>query len=651
MRSLFGNRFSLSFYLFIFLMIIYSVLRVGFYLINNEFFTEATTGNIIHAFLLGLRFDASAILMINLPLLILFNIPFPIGKIKYGTVFLFYLFCLTNLTGIGLNIADFGYYPTIQRRLLYEPYTAIGDTIRMIPGLLKNYAHLILGLILSIAGFIFLTNKLIKRIYRTDEVPFKYPRAIISLVLLIVLSIIGIRGGLQLKPIRHTNAFFTDNRPLGFLALNSTYTVVRSLFQYSLPDFNLIPENEARSIIEKMCKSADERMLDSNYPFLRRKLPVNSILKKNIVIFIMESWSAEYIGSISGKKTFTPFFDSLSKQGILFTNFLASGQRSIEAVPSILASLPAIFPNSIIGSRSEINKVRGLGSILAEHSYITSFHHGALHGSMGFDAFVTQIGFQNYFGKEDFEGYADSLFDGTWGIYDEPFFIDATKKFNTFKEPFCSVVFSLSSHDPFHVPSSFVKKANNGQKETDYEKSIRYSDYSLGMFFNFARKQKWFENTVFLFTADHTLYTTRNDVFSSFHVPFLIYAPGLVTPQINPTVGTHADILPTLLDLLNIPTDHASMGKSLLDSSKEGFGITTFFPIFLYFSDSALYVDDLEKKRQYFSPFSNSAIENNTFETHIEESDILQRKLKAYIQSVSKAVNKDLIYKNSVKRN
>lgn len=600
--------------------------------------------DIIKAFIIGLRFDASAILIINIPVIFLYTFPVNLEKIKYSYLVIFILFCFLNLIGIALNIADFGYYSTIQRRLTFEPFTAIDDTIRMIPALFHNYLHLIIALIASIFIFIFFFMKFFKWIgYK--ESGFSYKKSFSFFSLLIILSVIGIRGGLQLKPIRQTNAFFNDNRSLGYLALNSTYTVLRSYFQYTLPEFNFYHKKDLITNIQNLVYSQNEKFFDTNYVFMREKVPPKKLTKKNIVIFIMESWSAQYIGSITNGKSFTPFFDSLANNGILFTNFLANGQRSIEAVPAILASIPAVFPKSFIGSRVETNKIRGLGSILKEYGYTTSFHHGALEGSMGFDGFVPSAGFDYYFSKEDFENYSDTLDDGTWGIYDEPFFIDAAKKINRFNKPFCSVLFSLTSHDPFKIPDYRKSLFKEYHFENEYELAISYSDYALKKFFEFAKKQPWFENTIFIITADHTLYTSRNDIFSSFNVPFLIYDPSKFFNKKISKVGSHVDILPTILDLLSIKTIHSSMGSSLLDESKNGFAVTTFYPSFLIFANNDLFVSDFDKKIQYFENFRDTKPNKNIYTKDLFRPKELERMLKTYLQAVSQSVNHDLIYK------
>lgn len=634
-----------TWWMFFYLMVVYSLLRIVFYFVNHAFYTNSTLTDILKAFFYGLRFDVAALLMINFPIILLYNFPLKLEKVKSIRIIFFILFCLINLLGIGLNIADLGYYPTIQRRLLFEPFTALPDLIRMLPGLVNNYLSLILFFVIFLTVFVYLSFILIRRIKKLQAISFSYVKSTIAFVLMILISIIGIRGGLQLKPIRQTNAFFSDDRPLGYLVLNSTYTVLRSYFQSTFPEYNFYSDDESKKIVEEMIKSKDETLIDPSFPFLRKKESSGKMIKKNIIIFIMESWSGQYIGSVTGGKSCTPFFDSIAKEGLLFTNYVSTCQRSIEAIPSILASLPALFPSSIIGSRTETNKIRGLGSIMKEKGYATSFHHGAESGSMGFDGFVPISGFDNYYSKATFEGYADSLYDGEWGIFDEPFFLDAAKKIGRFDKPFCSVIFSLSSHDPLSIPQYRRQLFEKYSSETKFQIALRYSDFSLGKFFEFAKKQSWFNNTVFIITGDHTSYTTRNNLFAAYNVPLLLYAPGLINPKVDSRIGSHIDILPTILDLLNISTVHSSMGKSLLDNNLPDIAFNTLYPIFICFSPTGIFTDDLEKRKQFFPDFRKTTQEDDVAASSEEIYKPIQKMMRAFIQTCSRAINNDAVYK------
>ncbi|MEW6655038.1 MAG: hypothetical protein AB1394_16435, partial [Bacteroidota bacterium] len=267
-RNIFQTNFIISFWIFLFMLAVYTVLRAGFFLYNSDFYQDIPANQILRAFVYGIRFDIAALLMINLPVLILFNLPFKFYTVKFYRHFFFVLFCIFNLLGIGLNIADYAYYPTIQRRLLFEPFTETLDLIRMAPGLFKNYAPLILAFFLFAALFVWVALKVSKLVEKKTLKQFSYWRASVSLALIILFVVTGIRGGLQLKPIRQTNAFFSDSKPLGYLVLNSTYSVIRCYFQYTFPDYYFYSNDEASSIVTELIKSVDEEMLDKNYPFL-----------------------------------------------------------------------------------------------------------------------------------------------------------------------------------------------------------------------------------------------------------------------------------------------------------------------------------------------------------------------------------------------
>lgn len=641
----FMSRVKINLVLFLILLILYSIFRIIFLGANHDFFLRINQTEILKSFLLGIRFDIAAVLMVNLPVLVLFNLPINSLKYKVIRVSLFIIFCLLNLTAFSLVFADWGYFPTTQKRMSFEIYSMLPDIIRMIPGLLHNYALLMIVYICFAILFIILTLKAVKSIYNHSETQLSLFKSTSWFVIVILFLIIGIRGGLQLKPIRINNAFFSDKKVLGYLTLNTPYSVLRSYFQYTLPQYEFMPARNAALITQAMLKADNEVLLDSNYIFLRQKKFDEKITKKNIVIFIMESWSAKFIGSITGGKTYTPFFDSLAQHGILFTKFLANGQRSIEAVPSILASLPAIFPQSIIGSRAEVSTVRGLGSILSEYNYTNSFHYGAKLGSMGFDSYVSSTGFSKYFSKDDFTSYDDSLDDGTWGVYDEPYFLDAAEKISDLSQPFCSVIFSLSSHDPFKIPSYREALFEKYVDESDFEKVLRYSDFSLQRFFNSAKRKKWFDNTIFIITADHTIYTERNNPLEMFHVPLLIYSNKDIQPKIITDVGSHTDILPTILDLLKISTVHASIGRSLLDNSTQPFCVQIVGPYYAYFDNQFLFLTNLEDDDELYDYTTVDFPQNDIINQNKAKAEELSLKLRAYIQTVTKAVNEDLIYR------
>lgn len=641
---IFSKEFQVSIFIILILLVIYSFLRAGFYFSNYTEFSGLSRSEILYSFLRGIRFDLSAIFIINLPVLFLYNLPVKMNW-KWYRRFTSVLFLIINFAALTLNIADYSRYPVIGRRLLYEPYTMLPDIARMFPSLISYHWVLFIVLLISMILFFVLFRFFFRWINSKITEDKSNTLRIISFVILVLVSITAVRGGFQMKPLRTANAFDSENLSAAYLTLNSTYTVARSFFQPVLPVFNMMSNTEASERVQSFLRTPEEELLDPEYPFLRKLSPLTPEKKKNVVIFIMESWSAPLCGSISGKKSFTPFFDSLASQGILFTNFFASGQRSIEAVPAILASVPAIYDASIIGSVSESFRFRGLGSILTEHGYTTSFHHGAATGSMGFDAFSKIAGFMNYYGKESISISGDTVNDGAWGIYDEPFFLESGKVISGFTEPFCSVIFSLSSHDPYSIPPNRKQIFEKYNEESDFEISVRYSDFSLESFFHAAEKEPWFTNTIFIVTGDHTNFADRNSFTSTFNVPFLIYSPGNSEPERINRVSSHTDILSTVLEMLSIRAVHSSMGSSALIKGSDKYAFLKYGSGYVIVSGKYALVNDLENQPGLYDYHADPHLKFNLFGLHKTEADALNLNLSAYIQISTHSIAEDRVYR------
>jgi phosphoglycerol transferase MdoB-like AlkP superfamily enzyme len=493
--------------------------------------------------------------------------------------------------------------------------------------------------IVVITSSLFLFNKFDQKIKSTAGFISEFA----YLTLLVIFSVIFIRGGLQMKPLRQANAFPNNNLELGYLTLNTPYTVIRSIFQDTLKEIDKLDQKEAVAILRNLLKNPEEKFIDDNYPFMRTFSTDSSTQKKNVVIFIMESWSALFCGSITGEKTFTPFFDSLANHSILLTNFFANGQRSIESLASISVSIPSLFDLSIIGSKAELNRIKGLGSILKEQGYTTSFHHGARTGSMGFDGFSKLAGFDFYFGMEDIKNIMPDDEDGMWGICDEPFFIETVNNVSNFKEPFCSVIFSLSSHDPFRIRDKRKSEFYQFKNETELERSVRYSDFSLKKFFEYAQTKSWFKNTIFIITADHTLYNSRTNFKTTFHIPCLMYSPENLSAFKSNKTASHMDLVPTLIDYLHLQTTHASMGKSIFLNS-DGFAVFKFGAEYIILTDQYCLTNDLENPVKFYEISSDKDLKNDISKKLPDIVNDLNKKLLAYLQTVTYSVARDKIY-------
>ena len=232
------------------------------------------------------------------------------------------------------------------------------------------------------------------------------------------------------------------------------------------------------------------------------------MVKKNVVVLIVESFGREYIGALNkdlegGKyKGYTPYVDALIGKSTTFRYSFCNGRKSIDGMPSILSSIP-MFVEPFILTPSSMNDYTGLAGILGQEGYETAFFHGAQNGSMGFQAFAQKTGFQHYFGRTEYEAAKGTDdFDGTWAIWDEPFLQYYAEEMGKMKQPFMTAVFTASSHHPFVIPEQYKQQYPEGKLEI--QKCIRYTDMAIGKFFETASKQPWFQNTIFVLTSDHT---------------------------------------------------------------------------------------------------------------------------------------------------
>jgi phosphoglycerol transferase MdoB-like AlkP superfamily enzyme len=371
-------------------------------------------------------------------------------------------------------------------------------------------------------------------------------------------------------------------------------------------------------------------------------------VKDNVLIIILESFGREYIGSLSNNldggtyKGYTPFVDSLINQSLTFEVSLSNGKKSIDAMPSILASLPSLETPYIISHYAN-NQVNGLASLLKRKGYYTAFFHGAPNGSMGFDSFARMTGFDDYFGLNQYPDKND--FDGMWGVWDEPFFKFFAKELNSFPQPFLASIFSVSSHHPFEVPEKYKGKFKKGP--APILEVVGYTDYALKEFFNEIDSEPWFKNTLFVITADHTnesIHKEFQNNFGSYCIPVVFYKPGSDLKGVKNKIAQQIDIMPTVLNYLNYDEEYIAFGNDLLDDSYESFAYNTSGSAYqLYMKDHILEMIE-NKPVGLYNYKTDKYLENNVMENEPELTRQMEEKLKAIIQSYnSRLVDNDLV--------
>jgi len=563
---------------------IYFVLRLLFIFCNHRVVEDAGFWRIAEAFFYGLRFDLSALVAINLVFIVLSFLPRgPEPRPAYER-FLKAVFLVTNIPFVLINVVDLEFFQFTGRRLTYQLLGLAGDPgVKWTTLALTYWPLVFLGLFL-IALLSLLYGKaappLLKGATRGSPSPLEGERVgvrgeavrlipgsskplniwlwLLNLALIFPLMILAFRGGLQWRPISPARAMDLNHAGLAQLALNSSFTVLKSFRNKGLIRHNYFPRRE--DVLEQLRPLANggESLLgDESH-------------RDNIVILILESFSAEYWGAGNGGNGYTPFLDSLASQSLFFPRNYANGRASIEAMPSILAGLPSLMSEPFIDSAYQSDELLGLGTVLARDGYTTSFFHGGKNGTMHFDAFMHLAGMQHYFGLNEYPRRQED-YDGTWGIYDEPFLQFVATELSVQKPPFATAIFTLSSHHPYPIPEKYRGRFKKGTLPV--HESIGYTDYAVERFFDTARQQPWYTNTLFIITADHTqkLETPEYaNTLGQYRVPLLVFHPQRKFPNVNGMrITQQVDILASVLDYLGIKPDRRLLfGKSIFRSGE-----------------------------------------------------------------------------------
>ncbi len=604
------------------ILILYTFCRVLFFVFNQQSFESAALPTLLVAFLYGIRFDLSIVFSSNLPFIVLSIIPLSFTASISWNKFLKILFFVVNIPLLLMNMADVEYYKFTSKRTGYDVMGILGDIGNQSFQLLAHYWYIPL----IIAIFVFLLFKLYGDVEIIEGKRISRIYAVILFPLVLLFSIVMIRGGFQYKPLKPDHAFVFSPNVLGNLVLNTPYNFFTTLSFPRVENVAYYKTNEeVKSIIQQPQVRSD---------FSNKKL--------NVVVIILESFSREYMSMGEEASGFTPFLDSLAGVATFFDHHFANGKRSVEAVPSIFASIPALMDEPYITGVYQSNELHGLAEHLTKEGYQTAFFHGGRNGTMGFDKFSINAGFQKYYGLDEYPT-KDKDFDGNWGIYDEPYLNYFCTTISDFKQPFMASVFTLSSHQPYSVPAKYKGLFPKGTLEI--HESIGYADYALKKFFEVARTKDWYNNTLFVITADHTQqlssskYTTP---IGEYRIPLLLFHPSKKVNADTSAVTQHLDIMPTVLDYLGVANTLSMLfGRSVV-SSTEGSAL-------FYTNKTYVYV-----KKEYYIEFDTKTVKLYRSEDWKREVEIVdnpqlkaqyERELKAYIQYYNNGLNANSWYR------
>ena len=601
---------KLFFKRFLIVLFVYQICRFLFYFFNRNAFESISA----KGFLGGIHFDLSAIAYINLIFAILHLLP---GNFKYKPNYqkgLKIAFYVVNLIFIFTNFVDFEYYKFTGRRSTFGMITASGME-NEIGGLILSFLmeFWYIPLVAVVLGFAFwkaIPN--LKTSIATSSSKLQLiKQSGLFLFLLAFVFLLG-RGGFQKKPLRIVDAVNYGSINQSAIVLNTPFCILKTIGKKeTLESPKFYTESELNALFNPITETK----------------PSGNPTNKKVVILILESFGRE-----NTQRGQTPFLDSLIEKSLFFENGFANGKLSIDAVPSTLSSIPSLMNNSLITSSYAINEVYALPKILKDNGYQTSFFHGAFNGSQNFDQYCKVAGFDAYYGKNEYEG--PEAFDGRWGIFDEEFLQFFSDKMTQFKQPFFTTLFTISSHNPYIIPEKHKSKFPKGT--TKIHESIAYSDFALKRFFETASKQEWYKNTLFVVVADHTSAEPTEAKFKTnvgkFRIPILFFDPS--NPEMagkNMKNLQQIDVMPSVIDYLNIDTKMISYGKSY--QSEKDFVVYYLDNIYHYISGDFYLAFDGKKSLGLYNFKNDELLKTNLIKTEKAKAIEMEGFIKAYIQS------------------
>ena len=542
----------------------YSAVRAVFLWNHRVNFADAPSTEVALAFIQGLRFDLSAIAYLNIPFILLSLAPAALLARRWYQRSLMGLFLTVNGAATIVMMGDVGYYPFTGTRVTMDVFALTGDASAQIDQLLVSFA----GLAATGLGLVVLQYLLYPRHQSEPFAPRRGLRTVGAGFMVLVLTVLAARGGFQKKPLNPIHAFSSGSHEVGILTLNSAFTLIQS------------PRGRQLEPVTFFADQGDvDEILKTEYGFAEAMGARVPTKQQNVVLLILESYATEFWGGVDREEPgLTPFLDSLRQHGVFYTESFANGRRSMDALPSILLGVPLYRGQSIAVSRYQSNEWIGLGHLLGDAGYHTSFFHGAPKGTMYFDAIASLSGIEDFYPLERFPDQTqDEAFDGHLGLYDEEALQFAVRHVGTFEEPWFSTMFTISTHHPYRVPPRYVDSLPKGSR--DIHQSVAYVDLAVRRFFDEARQQPWFENTLFVITGDHTppMRSSRYDTpIGRYMVPTLLYHPAGQLPALDPKrVVQHVDLFPTILDYAGVrPTAVPQFGRSLF-SSQPGEAVLT----------------------------------------------------------------------------
>ena len=354
----------------------------------------------------------------------------------------------------------------------------------------------------------------------------------------------------------------SDNIFANELEANGIYKFYQAFMNSELDYFKfykMLPENEAYGLLNRQISGS---IKGTTLKDIKSDAEENH---KNVVLITIESYSAEFLKMYGSEKNITPFLDSLATKSLVFSNLYAVGNRTVRGLEAVTLCLPPTAGESVVKRVDNKGKF-STGSVFKQKGYNVKYLYGG-------DAYFDNM--QDFFGGNGYEIVDkktfkpnEITFQNIWGVCDEDMYNKAITIMNSeFKEnkPFFNHIMTVSNHRPFTYPNDKIDIPGDAKSR---DGGVKYTDFAMKEFFNKAKKQPWFANTVFVILADHCASSSGKTELpvDKYRIPAMIYSPGFIAPKHYTNLMSQIDVMPTVFGLLNFNYQSKFFGQDVLKS-------------------------------------------------------------------------------------
>ncbi|MFZ6046955.1 LTA synthase family protein [Pseudomonas sp. CR3202] len=583
------------------LLVMYSLLRVALLAYNSDQIGDSPASVFVEAFYNGLRFDARVVVFACVPLLLSL---LSVRAMAARGLHRLWLTAFASLT-LFLGISELDFYREFHQRLNSLVFQYLQEDLGTVASMIWNgfpvgryliaWALATALLYLMFRGLDLASRPRARAIAQsaaTSASPW-FGRLAIFMICLVV-AVVAARGHLrQGPPLRWGDAFTTDSMFANQLGLNGTLTLVDAAkANFSSHRDNAwkatLPEDEALASVREMLLTPNDKLVDADKAAIRRDFtpPAEGTLPiRNVVVILMESFAGRYVGALGNQDGITPYFDKLAKEGLLFDRFFSNGTHTHQGMFATMACFPNLPSFEYLMRTPEgAHQFSGLPQLLSTRDYNDLYVYN---GNFQWDnqsGFFSNQGMTRFIGREDFVNPV--FMDKTWGVSDQDMFDRGAAELAKMPtdKPFYALLQTLSNHTPYALPTDLpVEKVTGHGAHDEHLTAMRYADWALGQFFEKARKEPYFKDTLFVVVGDHGFGSdkqlTEMDLFR-FNVPLLLIGPGVQEKfgTLNHNVATQIDIVPTIMGRLGGEVRHQCWGRDLLNLPEGDPGIGVIKP-------------------------------------------------------------------------